>query len=249
MNILALDFDGVLCDSVRETGVSAWRAGREIWPEWGTTDPPPEVLDAFVRMRPALETGFQAIPMMRLAADGVPPETVLADGVALFERVIRSHGLDKNRLVALFGAARDAWIRNDPDGWLDAHDFFPGTIETFHAVMRTTQVYILTTKQERFVHRLLQGAGVDFDQARVYGLERGVGKEQTLDMLATMHPEGVIHFVEDRLPTLHRIEAAPTLADIKLYYADWGYGTQADLVEARASDRITVWSLQEFLKI
>ena len=33
-DLLALDFDGVLCDSARETGMTAWRAGQAIWSDW-----------------------------------------------------------------------------------------------------------------------------------------------------------------------------------------------------------------------
>lgn len=32
-NPRALDFDGVLCDSVGESSLSAWKAAEKLWPE------------------------------------------------------------------------------------------------------------------------------------------------------------------------------------------------------------------------
>ena len=63
MAILALDFDGVLCDSARETAVSAWRAGSGLWPEdMHGAEPPENMIRQFTAVRPYLETGYQAIP-------------------------------------------------------------------------------------------------------------------------------------------------------------------------------------------
>ena len=76
MDFFALDFDGVLCDSAMETALTAWRAGARIWPEWRAAEASADVLERFIRLRPALETGYQAILLMRLAYDWP------ADGIA-----------------------------------------------------------------------------------------------------------------------------------------------------------------------
>ena len=80
-NLLALDFDGVLCDSARETAMTAWRAGRTIWPEW-QGEAPAELVERFCTLRPWLETGYQALPIMRMAWEGLTAAQLATD----FER-------------------------------------------------------------------------------------------------------------------------------------------------------------------
>jgi len=72
--LLALDFDGVLCDSVRETAISGWKAGAAIWPDMSDPLPPDELLDAYRLARPIIEVGQEAILVMRLLKDGHDPQ-------------------------------------------------------------------------------------------------------------------------------------------------------------------------------
>ena len=68
--IVALDFDGVLCDSARETALSAWRAGAVYWPEWDRAAASESQIGRFIQLRPHLETGYQSVLIMRMIADG-----------------------------------------------------------------------------------------------------------------------------------------------------------------------------------
>jgi hypothetical protein len=42
--------------------------------------------------------------------------------------------------------------------------------------------------------------------------------------------------------------ASPALTSVRLYLADWGYVTPADVQQAQLSGRITVLSLPAFLR-
>ena len=250
MAILVLDFDGVLCDSARETAVSAWRAAAAFWPdEIRGDEPPDDVIQRFVAVRPWLETGYQAIPMIRLVVEGVPEAEFQARFGALCAEVMERLGVSREELVRRFGAARDAWIARDEGDWLSRHRFYPGVLERLDAARQCHAVYIATTKQERFAAALLRGAGVAFPRESIHGLERGRSKEALLGELlsAPGNESRILHFVEDRFATLQRVEQVSDLAAVRLYYASWGYGTPADLERARANDRITVWQLEEFL--
>ena len=58
--ILALDFDGVLCDGIREYFESAWRTYRRLRP--GTPPAPPRgLVERFARLRPLVESGWVAV--------------------------------------------------------------------------------------------------------------------------------------------------------------------------------------------
>ena len=247
-NLLALDFDGVLCDSARETAMTAWRAGRTIWPEW-QGEAPAELVERFCTLRPWLETGYQALPIMRMAWEGLTAAQLATDFERYEQRIVADSQRSREELVALFGATRDAWIRDDLAGWLGANRFFPGTVAALaRALDEGVPTTIVTTKQERFVTALLKGVGIDFPADRLYGLERGVSKETVLRQLLESHA-GRVHFVEDRYDTLERVMAQPELAAVALYLATWGYCTPADLLAARDEPRIMCWGLEQFLQV
>ncbi|HFD13311.1 MAG TPA: HAD family hydrolase, partial [Crenotrichaceae bacterium] len=52
-HIYALDFDGVICDSAVETGITGWKAATHVWNEMTGVLPDQVLLDAFRRVRPA----------------------------------------------------------------------------------------------------------------------------------------------------------------------------------------------------
>lgn len=251
MDLFALDFDGVICDSARETALSAWFAGRVFWPEWQEQDPTDACLDRFVRLRPYLETGYQAVLMMRMITDGCPDRIFRDDLEATCERLIKELKTSKAELVQRFGEARDTWMARDLNDWLAANRPFPGTVEAVRAAMARHPVYILTTKQERFAQALLAAWGLAFPADRLFGLEAGRSKEKLLAELSVQHAgEPVrIHFVEDRVETLLRVAGDERLDAVRLYYAEWGYGTPEQLAQAQAHSRITVWREQDFLRI
>ena len=64
--IYALDFDGVICDSAIETGITGWKAAIQIWPDMKAPLPSTELINQFRLARPVIETGFEAILIMRL---------------------------------------------------------------------------------------------------------------------------------------------------------------------------------------
>ena len=76
--LLALDFDGVICDSVHESALATWYAFRGLWPDPGE-QPPAGFLDAYRRLRPVIATGWENYVLARLIVDGVAEDDI-ADG-------------------------------------------------------------------------------------------------------------------------------------------------------------------------
>jgi len=60
--VWAFDFDGVVCDSVGESSLSAWRAAEAKWPElFGTAEARAQqdrVVEGMRVVRPVVETGW-----------------------------------------------------------------------------------------------------------------------------------------------------------------------------------------------
>ena len=150
MTLIALDFDGVLCDSAAETAASAWKCARELWPDLLTTELVPcEIVEQFLQVRPWLETGWQSVLMIRMLLEKLPMTAFREELEFHYERLMRKTGLDAASLIRKFAESRDEWIRRDPESWLKSHRFYPGTITALQEALHEHDIYILTTKQPR----------------------------------------------------------------------------------------------------
>nr|VFK56281.1 MAG: Phosphoglycolate phosphatase, HAD superfamily [Candidatus Kentron sp. TUN]VFK60031.1 MAG: Phosphoglycolate phosphatase, HAD superfamily [Candidatus Kentron sp. TUN]VFK69298.1 MAG: Phosphoglycolate phosphatase, HAD superfamily [Candidatus Kentron sp. TUN] len=233
MTLLALDFDGVLCDSMRETAVSGWKAGAMIWPDMPDSMPPDTLLAAYGVARPIVETGYEAILVMRLLKTGRDPLDLLDSFPEHKARLMTQIGRDQAELNRLYGLVRDRRIADDPHGWSAMSPLYPGIKWFLHNLPTSIDSYIITTKQERFVRQLLDYNGVEFPSERIFGLDRRLFKEAILLDLLTHHPNRRLYFIEDRLATLVRIMEHANLATVRLYLADWGYNTHSNRESAR----------------
>jgi phosphoglycolate phosphatase-like HAD superfamily hydrolase len=247
--ILALDFDGVICNSVHEGLLSAWRVLRDLRGVSGD-GPSPEVTATYARLRPALEIGWEFPVMLRAVLDGIPEEALLQEFQTKWcQYILEKYRLDKKDLTRRFDATRDAWIGSDLDGWLGVQHFYEGIAARLRAVIGSpAQVFVITTKEGKYAQLLLERNGVSLPAERVWGKER---RRPKAELLKTLHRDlGVatrdIWFVEDRLKTLHSVEQQAELADVGLFLATWGYNTPAEQAEAAADPRIHPLSLPQF---
>jgi phosphoglycolate phosphatase-like HAD superfamily hydrolase len=247
--IYALDFDGVICDSVHEGLRSAWRVYRDIWGASGD-GPPPEVAASYTRLRPALEIGWEFPVMLRAIIEGVPEATLLREfQTTCRQQIVEAYRLSPGDLAARFDAARDNWIRTDLATWLGCQHLYPGIAERLQTLLRSDMpVFVITTKEWRYAHLIMERSGVLFPAARVWGKERARPKS---DLLGVLHLEqdvdyGDIWFVEDRLNTLRSVEQRAELDAVRLFLATWGYTTLAEQAEVTTDRRITPLTLEQF---
>lgn len=244
--LFALDFDGVICDSALETGLSAWRAARHLWPELAV-EIPNDLLEKFRSVRPALETGFESILILRALLDGVSVTRLLSGFSEQMNAVKHQYQLDDDRLKTLFGTVRDQWIDKDFAGWIANNPLYPG-IADFLRQIPAEQLLIITTKQERFVSAILDVNRINVIAEQIYGLERQRSKNAILCDFADQG-YGAIRFVEDRLPTLQKVISEPRLNNIDLWLADWGYNTENDRQTAAENKRIKILALADLNRL
>jgi phosphoglycolate phosphatase-like HAD superfamily hydrolase len=243
--ILALDFDGVLCDGMAEYFGSAWRAWRRLRPSIAP-DPPAGLADRFARVRPVVEHGWE-MPLLIMALLSGSTET------EILERWRPDPLLDalrhsRREIAAVLDEVRDEWIAADETDWLDHHRFYPGTIERLRRLADgPARVVVITTKEGRFARKLLTRQGVDLGDANVYGKEADRPKPAILtELAAPRSPARLVWFVEDRLKTLEAVKNSPGLDGVGLFLAGWGYNTPRDREVARRDDRIVLLSLERF---
>jgi phosphoglycolate phosphatase-like HAD superfamily hydrolase len=247
--VLALDFDGVVCDTVREAGRSAWEVIRPLRPKDGDVLPP-EAMEAFVRLRPAVESGWEFPVVLWGILDGVPEAVLLTEFQGKWREIaLQRIALTPQELGARFDVARDRAIAHSLDDWLVDQRLYPGMAARLNSALRQdTRIYIVTTKGARFAHKLLDVHGVAFPLDRVWGREQQRPKPELLRVLRKLESAEFrdIWFVEDRLKTLQAVTREPDLKDVGLFLAAWGYVTPRDCDDAAADPRIVPLSLERF---
>jgi phosphoglycolate phosphatase-like HAD superfamily hydrolase len=246
-DILALDFDGVICDGLREYFVTTKEAYQRIWLESVAESFAP----SFYRLRPVIETGWEMPILLRALVLGVAEIEIVNNFQAIARQITEKEKLSKQTLVNQLDGVRDKWIRHDLADWLGLHRFYPGVIEQLRQIINsTTQLYIVTTKEGRFVKQLLQQEGIDLSPAQIIGKESKRPKYETLRILRDHHQQlGTtikMTFVEDRLEALQEVAQQADLEFVELYLADWGYNFQSDRLLASQTQRIKLLSLAGF---
>lgn len=243
--IYALDFDGVICDSAVETGITGWKAAKQIWNDLSTPLPSQQLIEKFRQVRPILETGYEAILLVRLLHDRETVETILNGFSELKQKVIKDNKLDITSLKKTFGATRDIWINDNLNDWVEMNPLFSGVTEKLQN-LGTQDWYIITTKQEHFVKQILTANQIQLADDQIFGLDRKLSKEAILIDLVKRHTPASIYFVEDRLPTLLNVLNNKELDSVKLFFALWGYNTAQDKLDAK-QQAIESITLESFL--
>ncbi len=244
--VYALDFDGVICDSAIETGISAWKTAKRIWLDMHDAHLPQQFVEQFRDARPLIETGYESVFVMRMMFQGKSLEYILANFRHAKPSILEQCGKDPAEIKQLFGETRDKWINDSLQDWIDKNSLFPGISEKLQTLSNQHDWYIVTTKQERFVAQIFAANGITLAAENIYGMDRKISKEEVLIILQEKHPEQCIHFVEDRVQSLVRVKQHSQLNKIKLFFANWGYSTKEDKQTAN-QHAFSIIELDEFL--
>ncbi|WP_231947959.1 HAD family hydrolase [Phormidesmis priestleyi] len=243
--VLALDFDGVVCDGLREYFQTAWRAYCQIWKPDDET-PSEELAPQFYRLRPVVESGWEMPILIRSLVLGTPEDEILQNWAAIAAQFITDDELSAANVSAIVDEIRDQWIATDLESWLAEHRFYPGVVDRLREELASTQCVIISTKEGRFIKQLLQQQGIVLSDRQVYGKEVKRPKYQILKELTLEYGTTSIWFIEDRLKTLETVKKQAGLENVTLFLADWGYNTIADRQLASEDDRIHRLSLEQF---
>lgn len=245
--LLALDFDGVICDGLAEYFATACQVCQRIW---GLT---PAELEpcrlAFERLRPLIETGWEMPLLLWGLQQGVAEGDLRRDWPSWRQQLLQQSGIPAQHLAEGLDQVRDAWIRTDLQGWLGLHRFYPGVGAWLRQLTTAAEprLVILSTKEGRFIRQLLEGEGIRLPRHRILGKEVRADKPTTLQRLlsAAQLPAADLWFVEDRLQTLEQVKAVPALQDAVLFLAGWGYNLPEERQQAARDPRLHLLNLTQ----
>lgn len=246
--LLAFDFDGVICDGLIEYFQTAWKAYCEIFKP-DSKQPPEGLAEQFYPLRPVVETGWEMPVLVQALVKRASSEKIVEQWPQMALPYLEEAGLTKAQSVAALDGVRDRQIKEDLQSWLDLHRFYPGMIDHVGELLKSElPIYIVSTKEGRFIKALLSQSGLDFPEERIIGKEVKRPKYETLRLLKEKHSVENIWFVEDRLPALKDVRAQSDLAKVQLFLADWGYNLEPDREQAEQDSRINLLSLEQVVQ-
>ena len=250
-DILALDFDGVCCDGMREYFETSRRAHALVWP--AEPMPAAEHFDAFAAMRPVILSGWEMPLLLHAITQGRPRAEILAGWERVRDQLVAAGPIAGPALIDRLGQTLDRVrrerIATDLTGWLGLHVPYGSLEELRRLVAEPAQAVLVTTKEGEFARLILDRWEVRL--ADVQGKETGVHKCLNLRGLiaawvAAHGRRPRLAFVEDRLETLQHVTTHPDLDDVALFLAAWGYNTEAARATAAADPRIRLLTLEQF---
>lgn len=222
--VLALDFDGVIWDSVGECFVMAKRIYTER-----TGLPCTDLEAAFRRGRWLVRTGGDFLLILQLAmAD--PDGDLTTFSKADFEKLRVEKAEEIQAFATEFYALRDKTRDEHWKEWLSFQQPYPLLLQQFDELRKVfDQIVVCTTKDTRSAQALLASAGLEMP---IYGKELAVHKGDQIHAVCRDHgvEPSQIFFIDDLLENLDQVR--PTGVTCGL--AAWGYNTASERQRAVA---------------
>ncbi|MDJ0601265.1 MAG: HAD family hydrolase [Crocosphaera sp.] len=246
--ILALDFDGVICNGLKEYFQTTIRTYEIIWSNH-TQDNLQDWATSFYQLRPVIETGWEMPILLRALVLGHDKENIESNWHNICAEIVEKESLNKQQVMNTLDGVRDDWIKTDLDNWLALHEFYPGVLEKLGQLLEfSTLLYIVTTKEGRFVKQLLKQQNLSFPERNIFGKEVKQPKYETLRQILKYNQEtpNNLWFIEDLLKTLNKVQSQEDLTEVNLFLADWGYNTSKTHQLVKQDSTINLLSLDTF---
>jgi FMN phosphatase YigB (HAD superfamily) len=220
MLMLAMDFDGVIADSISECAVAGYN-GYEAYR--GNNDRiktpeeiPSDKLIKFRSMRPYIRSGEDYVYLFQALNDGFIIDT--QDEFDEFQSAFFDRIASYRRL---FNAARQMLITNNYDAWIALNPLYPGMSAFLQSIHN--KVHIVSTKPSKYILEILKANGIILNLKQVH--EAGKDKSKTSIINSLMQDYQLeplnITFIDDHLDTLRKVKST----GVRCLLAGWGYNT------------------------
>jgi phosphoglycolate phosphatase-like HAD superfamily hydrolase len=212
--IYALDFDGVICDSIHECFHNTYQAFRLVRPELDLPSEPKTLWQ---------KKFFEHRGLVRPARNFYLLWNLIVSNHQIGKSTIEfeSDATNYEHILILFDeefmSIREEQLKSDLQAFLIQNPLFPAVKELWGDLPRP--IYIVTAKDERITRLILEYNGLNVDG--VFG--KGTGhKHQTLLRLAKSHDVAVssVYFVDDNPEFVREADSI----GVKTALSNWGYG-------------------------
>ena len=255
---LALDFDGVICESLLEAYLITWKISSEISPELvhqSVDNPEIKNIHHFRDQKTDHWNHFQSlVPFGNRSEDYLVIQQAVNDGLHFDSQeqfdFYKDERFPLNILEIFhhrFYEIRYAMMKDDWTGWLSLNEPYPGVIKALHKLSENYEMAVCTSKDGHTVEQLLDSYGIlEKFRKPVYDKSQGASKRAHLTKLAEDTGLGIcnIIFVDDKVT--HLIDCVSLGA--RMVLSAWGYNSEKDH-ETAARHEFTVLELDKLAEI
>jgi len=224
--MIALDFDGVIADTLEQIAIDAYNAYKTIFK---IKKPSLTLKDYRKTITPSFMEGFRSMMSFSRAPGHVVAiihamehQAIIADQKD-FDRYLE-HLPHKDWADELF---RQRYIFQKQEGWQDMVHPFPGVV----AFMKLKKAAILTNKDRKTVKLILDHFNVSFQESHIYGKDISTDKREKLGLIAKDFSCEIsgITVIDDNLANLIELKGLGA----RCFLASWGYNNEKQRKEAR----------------
>ncbi|MCK9282214.1 MAG: HAD family hydrolase [Melioribacteraceae bacterium] len=219
-NLLCLDFDGVICDSIKECLLITYNSYHELNGENeklvdSIDEISQAVIEAFNKYRYLVRPASHYWMLMELIAKGEKEITE-----ALFFKSLIGHDEILMKFERIFFSNRNILMNEKTDFWMSLNTIYP-QFKEYIEKYGDDKFYIVTNKNESAVKTILDYYSIKIDISYLFAKERFTTKESALREIAKENDLSYanILFVDDSPATIE--ELTPIFPNS--YLANWGY--------------------------
>lgn len=244
--VLALDFDGVICDSVDECLITACNAWNELRGSSNriTTlaEVEPSVAQRFRQHRYLARNAPDFWPLLHwtLTGNAILDEAELASFRMEYVGIIK-------RFEPVFFAERAEYRSRDPEQWLALHRFYQEFQDGWDQLKGMQPTHIITTKDLASVEYFNRHWNLDVPAENLWTNEKRLSKGAIAKGIineSNIQPEELI-FVDDHPHHLQDVAATGA----RCFWAAWGYLGASGFSLPASSSAITLTRMADLLQV
>ena len=252
--VLALDFDGVISDSLLEAYLLTWRIAGKLDPELAVAAgrvPDPDNIHSFRdENREHWESFSPLVPFGNRAEDYLVIQRAVHQGMVIatqeqfdsYRKAFDTEQLDQ--FHEEFYRERYHLAEHDREGWVALNKPYPGVREAIKTLSSSFELAVATSKDAQTVRALLESYGMSalFGEGHVLDKSMGGSKRAHLAALREIFncTYGEMTFIDDKVA--HLIDCARL--GVRLCMAGWGYNSTQE-EELAASHNIAVLRIED----
>jgi len=256
--VLALDFDGVISDSLLEAYLLTWRIAGKIEPQLAVAGGRVPGLDNIHSFRDQhrehWESFSRLVPFGNRAEDYLVIQRAVQLGKSFgtqeeFNSFCKT--LDPRQMDDFheeFYRERYRLAEHHREGWIALNKPYPGIRKAIEALSSYFELAVATSKDSQTVHALLDsyGLGSLFGPSHVLDKSMGGSKRAHLATLRDIFncTYGEMTFIDDKVA--HLIDCSDL--GVRLFMAGWGYNSTQE-AELAASQNIPVLQIEELASL
>ena len=242
---LALDFDGVIADSIKECFVVAHNAFVEFSGDGLRVDffddLDEEKVAKMRHIRNFIRSGEDYV-YINLAIE----KNAIVQNQKDFDSFTEQYKDLRATFFDEFYRERETFSQEKPRLWAELNPLYPGIRPFLATYKQAERLFIISTKKAEFVDKTLTANDIHFDTDRIFYATAQRSKRTIIEELLDQHrirPDQ-FHFIDDQIDTL--LTVAET--GVSCYLALWGYNNEGQIETARKRG-IPILELQDFLEI